>query len=276
MPPGSAPDLVQHALAGGRRGSAPTPSGGPAGTRGLIMVGAVGPLGGAVLERLIGTAIHGPVHVATCGELSMAMRGVHPVHLRAGEALADAPLQAATQAVIVFDQPRSRRGREDALYVPEPADLPALAAWLHRCGVRSLVVVLPHAPMGLPEAVRQGLAGLDEQAVAALDWPHFVLVRPTREAVQEGVRERLDGLAHWLLSQMRFMVPQRERPLRSAEVAGFVAEVLRALPQAPAGTRVAAAPLLWRYSQADDGAAVVHAWLRGEAVDEGRYRRERM
>lgn len=268
-----APDLVQHALAGGRRGATAEV---PRTARGLIMIGAVGTLGAAVLEQLIGQAPHGPVHVATCGDLSMAMRGLHPVHLRAGAELAQAPLVPAASAVIVFDQPRSRRGREDALYVPEPTDLPALADWLHRCGVRSLVVVLPHAPMGLPESIRQGLAGVDEQAVAALDWQHFVLVRPTRDAVRAGVGERLDGLAHWLLSQLRFMVPQGERPLRSAEVAGFVGEVVRALPQAPAGTRVAAAPLLWRYSQADDGAAVVRAWLRGEALDEGHYRRERM
>lgn len=271
--PGS-PDLLQHALAAGRR-PLPEPAGRRA-ARGLIVVGAIGLLGAAVLERAAGRGHHGPVHVATCGEMAVAMRGVHPFRLDAGAALAEAPVIAAGTAVIVFDRPRSRRGREDALYVPEPADLPALAAWLQRCGVRSLVVVLPHAPMGLPEAVRQGLASLDEQAVAALEWEHFVLIRPTREAVRESAAQRLQNLAHWLLAQLQFMVPQRDRPLRSAEVADFVDEVLRHLPESPAGTRVAVAQVLWLYSQSDAPDAVVRAWLRGEPLPDGQHRRERM
>jgi hypothetical protein len=229
-----------------------------------------------VLERAVGRGHHGPVHVATCGEMAMALRGVHPFRLGAGAALAASALVAASTAVIVFDQPRSRRGREDALYVPEPSDLPALAAWVQRCGVRSLLVVLPHAPMGLPEAVRQGLASLDEQAVAALDWQHFVLIRPTRDAVRDSAAQRLQNLAHWLLAQLQFMVPQRERPLRSGEVADFVDDVLRQLPGAPAGTRVAVAQVLWLYGQAKEPETVVRAWLRGEPLGDGAYRRERM
>ena len=42
----------------------------------------------------------------------------------------------------------------------------ALAQWLKRCGVHTLVVV-PHAQGRLPDAVKRGLANLDEHALAA-------------------------------------------------------------------------------------------------------------
>ena len=59
-------------------------------------------------------------------------------------------------------------GREAAFWQPPPAELLPLARRLHDIGVRHLLVVMPHVSATPPEALKAGLASLDEQAVAAL------------------------------------------------------------------------------------------------------------
>jgi hypothetical protein len=77
--------------------------------------------------------------------------------------------------------------------------------------------------------------------VAALDEPH--------------------RLARWMLSQLRWMIPQREQPVRAETVAAVAAALVRRLPAAAAGTRVLPAELLWQAAQQRDADAVVAAWL---------------
>ena len=60
--------------------------------------------------------------------------------------------------------PRLFYDRERALWTPGPGQLLPLAEWMHRSGVRTLVVVTPHAPGRLPEAIKRGLAS--EQTIA--------------------------------------------------------------------------------------------------------------
>jgi hypothetical protein len=69
-----------------------------------------------------------------------------------------------------------------------------------------------------------------------------------------------------MLSQLRYMIPAREQPVRADSVAAFVFEVLRQWPGAPAGTRVAAAPLVWQSAQPGGPEAVVRDWLGAPAA----------
>ena len=250
--------------------------------RGVLMVGGGGPLGSAVLEHLLGSGHWARVAVLVSQPLEVAVKGLvawpaawldaPPALAQANAATAPTTATATASsaapdtAVLVFDSERSRHRREAALYRPLPDTLPQVARGLLALGVRRLVVVLPHAPGLLPQALRAGLASLDEQAVAALGIAQLVLVRPARlpgggqAAPLAGFWPRVAGA---VLSQMQLMVPQRQQPLRAARVAQFVADLALALPAAGPGTRVVAPALRWDWAQPGGGAALLQAWLAG-------------
>ncbi len=226
----------------------------------LLLLGGAGALGGELLAQALA---RGPVQVATTAPLTSALRGLRtlpvPVDFGGGDAAGEPPL--APLAVIVFDRARGRRGREDAFFQPEPAQLPALARWLHGRGVHTLAVVQPHAPALLPAALRHGLASLDEQAIASLGFERLLLVRPTQFAGREAGLGRLQRFAAWWLSQLALMLPEAERPLRAPQVAAFTLEALAQWPRDVAGTRVAGAEALARSNRPGGAAAAVQAWL---------------
>ena len=85
-------------------------------------------------------------------------------------------------AIIVFERQRQINGRDDAFVQPAPEDLLPLARTLHTRGVKRQLVVVPHPPALLPQALSQGLARLDEAAVAALGFEHLVSRRCGRRA----------------------------------------------------------------------------------------------
>jgi hypothetical protein len=162
---------------------------------------------------------------------------------------------------VLFEPPRLYHDRERALWTPEPSQLPALAAWLHAGGVRSLAVVLPHAQGRMPEALKHGLASLDEQAVAGLGFERVLLVRSAQKPGARKFASLGDRLAAWMLSIGRFMVPSSEQPVRPSKLAELVDVALRI---APPGVHVAAPELVWRATQGDMR-DVVAAWVGAPA-----------
>jgi len=236
-----------------------------------LLVGAAGSLGSAVLEHALGAYHY--VQVLVDGPVAAAMRGFVPV---TSDALASGALPRADTAFIVFDRKRHAHGREDAFHRPQPDALPALARRLHDTGVRRLIVVLPHAPALLPEALKRGLASLDEHAVASLGFEQLLIVRSAQMLPSARSPSRLQRLADGVLAQLRWMVPQREQPVRPAKVAALVVQLAQALPQVHAGTRVVPPELVWEYAQAKDGAALLHAWLHGETIAATRVATMRM
>lgn len=241
--------------------------------RRAIVAGAGGALGSAVLERLLADA--GIADVAAVVDRPLApsmrrLRGVPFATLLAGAAAADT-------AVVVFDRERGRHGREDVFHRPVPQALPALAAALQRSGVRRLVVVLPHAPATLPQALKLGLASLGEQAVAALGFEHLVFVRSAQRP--GGGRDRavpwLQRVADGVLAQLHWMVPLREQAVRADKVAAFVAALLRALPAAAPGTRIVPPEVVWQAAQPGDVDALVGRWLADGRVPVAALPRQR-
>jgi hypothetical protein len=233
----------------------------------LLVAGATGVLGNEVLRRLAGSGRYAHTEVLATEAMATGLSGV-------GIALTGAPLPIeqwparplpAHTGLIMFEPPRMYYGRERTLWTPEPSQLPALAQWLRRCGVQTLVVVVPHATGRLPDALKRGLANLDEQAVAALGFERLLLVRSARKAQDAAGKNALERLAAWMLSTLRFMIPQAEQPVRPAKLAEFVDAVLQVLPP---GTHVAAPELLWQANQSSGGRfgggdmhGVVQAWL---------------
>src|SRR5882672_2933500 len=170
--------LVNHALRAGR--TTPPSASSLAMTTTTLLAGGGGALGSAVLEALLGARHHAHVRVLVTRVLGTAMAGLEPMLI---EDLASAPARADTRpiadtALIVFDRERHANGRELAFLKPAPDALHALAGRLHARGVRRLIVVMPHAPAQLPDALKLGLANLDEHTVAALGFEHLVFVRP--------------------------------------------------------------------------------------------------
>ena len=241
--------LLQQALRAGPRA---TPV---AARRGAVVAGAAGSLGAAVLERAL--VVFGRVQVLVDTPVAPAMQGFEPVQRTA---LGPGALSADT-ALVIFDRERGIHGREAAFHRPSPEQLPALAAVLRDCGVRHLLVVLPHAPALLPAALKAGLASLDEQAVAALGFDQLVIVRSARPAERRRAAAWPQRLADAMLAQLHWMVPQRDQPVRPAKVAEFVVELARRLPRARHGARVAPPELIWQASRGADAGDVVQRWL---------------
>jgi hypothetical protein len=260
--------MAPHPFHGSRQGPGPlqvlqasrrlAPAAGAA-RPGLIVAGATGALGSEVLRRLAGSGGFAHTQVLAHEPMSTALAQVSIAAVRGGDIAAwpVRPLQAQT-GVVMFEPPRLYHDRERALWTPQPEQLPALAQWLRRCGVQTLVLVLPHAPGRLPQALRHGLASLDEQQVAALGFDRVLLVRSAQTQPARRGGRLPEEVAAWMLSTFRYMIPAAAQPVRPARLAEFVEVVLRVLP---AGIHVVAPELLWQAVQAPDMQEVVRAWL---------------
>lgn len=259
--------LLQHALRAGR--------GNPHSTgraRSAVIAGGGGTLGSAVVEQLLALGRHRPLHVLATQDFHAAPAGLVPLQVGPGQAV---PRGAGELAVIVFDRERHANGRDAAFLRPEPAQLPALAAALHAAGARDLLVVQPHAAASLPQALRAGLASLDEQAVASLGFERVVLLRAAQPPGGSTGRG-LQRVADLVLAQLRLMTPQAQQPVRSSALARVAASIAAALPEAPPGTRVMAPEVVWQAAQSSDPAPLVRAFLHGEALPDPSVRAPRM
>jgi hypothetical protein len=228
--------------------------------RRVLVVGASGGLGAAVLEQLLATQRFERVGALVEQAMQPAVHGFAPVHDNEIAGF------AADTALVVFNRQRSANGREAAFVRPDPQALPALAQRLHGSGVRHLVVVVPHTPSLLPMALQQGLASLDEAAVAALGFEQLVFMRM---AQNDRAAEGLDAprrLVRWMLSQLHWMIPQREQPVRAETVARVAAALSLQLADVPHGTRVLPGAVLWQAAQQRDATVAVQAWLDGRLL----------
>jgi hypothetical protein len=222
----------------------------------LLIAGATGALGQELVRRMAGRHRYAHTRVLAREPIRDGLSSVETLLAPAGP-IAQWPLAEAGTALLSFEPPRLFYDRERALWTPEPAQLPALAAWLRACGVRTLAVVQPHAQGSLPEALKRGLANLDEQAVVAQGFERVILVRSAQKPAKRRFANPGERLAAWMLSITRFMVPTSEQPVRPSKVAELVDLALRI---APPGVHVAAPELVWQASQGELR-AVAERWL---------------
>lgn len=211
----------------------------------LLIAGATGALGNEVLRRLVGSGRFEAAQVLAREAITEGMRGVQATVVPFDDP-AQWPPTAADVGVVLFDPPRLFYDRERALWTPAPEQLPALARWMRASGVATLAIVLPHAPGRLPEALKRGLASLDEHAVAASGFERLLILRSAQKPAERRAAHPLARLAHWMLSIFKYMVPSSEQPVRAAKVAEFPALALRL---APRGIHVAAPEIVWQAAQ---------------------------
>ncbi|MCU0969846.1 MAG: hypothetical protein MUF03_13710, partial [Rubrivivax sp.] len=230
------PSLIDAALRGPPRGPSPMLAPLPS----LVVAGAGGTLGAALLAEALAAGRFRRVQAVVHGPMASTMRGFEALPVARLDDTAGAPLDAEV-AIVVFERGRRANGRDDAFLRPEPRDLPGLAAALRRGGVRRLLVVVPHAAALLPSALKHGFASSDEAALAALDFEHVVIVRSAQSSAPAAGRVgRLQRFAGWWLSQLAWMIPRREQALRSQLAAPLLVTLARRLAGAPPGTRVIA------------------------------------
>lgn len=246
-------ELVTHAL----RGAASAAHVPLARLQRALVVGAGGTLGAALVGEALVPGRFQTVGAIVAAPVASAVRGFDAVPeaaLRAGA------LRGAEIAFVVFERERHSNGRDEAFLQPAPEDLPALARALHAGGVRRLVVVVPHAPALLPQALQAGFATRTEGEVAALGFEHLVFLRPAQYAVAPRAASGVRRFADWWLAQLRLMVPLREQPVLAARLAAVVVALGRLLPLAAPGTRVVPPDTLWQAAQGD-AEAVLSVWL---------------
>lgn len=231
---------VQHALAAGLR-----PTSAAAATARLLVVGASGLLGAEVLHRLAASGLFVHTDVLVTAPLVMTLPRVASTLVSLAAPHTWPACTPADTAVVMFEPPRLANDRERVFFTPVPAQLPDLARWLQRSGVQTLVVVVPHAPGQLPDALKRGLANLDEQAVAVLGFERVLLVRAAALPAPANALSLPEQLARWMLSISKYMIAAHDQPVRPARVAEFIEAALRVLPP---GTHVAAPELLHRAS----------------------------
>lgn len=247
-------DTLKQALRGARHAAAPPLHA----LTSAIVVGAGGTLGSAVLAEGLVAGRFRHVAAVVTGPLASALRGLQPVTW--------AQLQGAAAidcdtAFLVFERERHSNGRDDAFFRPEPNDLLPLASALFAAGVRRLLVVVPHAPALLPHALKAGFASRDEGAVAALGFDQLVFVRAAQAAGAATAGGKLERAAAWWLSQLRWMVPSADQPVRAVKLAQLVVQLACRLVGAPHGTRVLPPEVLQQAAQADDPDLVLDVWL---------------
>jgi hypothetical protein len=222
----------------------------------LVIAGATGPLGNEVLRQLAGSGRYERTEVLATEPITEGLRSVQVTQVPGGDP-AGWPAPDADTAIVMFDPPRMFYQRERALWAPAPAQLPALAAWLRAGGVRTLAVVLPHEQGRLPEALKRGLASLDEHALAALGFERLLILRSAQKPAAAGATHLAGRLARFMLSVFQYMVPSSEQPVRALKVAQLLAAALRL---APPGIHVASPDLVWQAAQGDVEPAARH-WL---------------
>lgn len=231
----------------------------------LLVAGATGVLGGEVVRRLSGSGRFAHTQVVAREPMTTGLSGVS-ILLAADAAPEDWPASPGAQVgVVMFEPPCLYYDRERALWTPAPDQLPALATWFRRCGVHTLVVVMPHIQGRLPEALKRGLATLDEHDVAAAGFECVLFVRSARKAQTPKPAGFFRQTAAWMLSTLSYMVPVTEQPVRPSKIAEFIEAALWVLPP---GTHVASPELLWQAAQSGGGNgrdrsihSVVQAWL---------------
>lgn len=244
----------------------------------VAVLGGSGPIGAAVVEQLLASAAWSELQLVLAPgkpALQTGLRGLRALPLDA--------VRAAT-VVVVLDAPpaQSLRGpryarglREAVIFAPPREQLATLARQLCAQGARTLVVVAPADEASVPASVRAGLIERGEHALLSLPVERLLIIRPSRaraaaaRSSPASWRARGEALAGWMLGVLRYMVPKQQRPLPARHVAAFVAQAARLAPQAPPGTYVADAALLWASAQQGDAAAGVRQWLWPERTPAG-------
>lgn len=207
----------------------------------LVVAGAGGALGNEVLRRLAGSLSYGQVSVLTREPIRAGMARIHLACMPASPP-DQWPTVQADVGVVMFEAPRLFYERERALWIPQPQQLEPLAAWMRRCGVHTVAVVMPHARGALPEALAGGFVSLSEQVISSMGFETVVWIRSANDVAKPRPSNWLLRARALVWSVFSYMIPQSQQVIRAAQMAHVVS---RALQHAPAGVHVLSHERVW-------------------------------
>lgn len=201
----------------------PTSSGGT--VRRLLVAGAVGRLGEALLNESLARGGYDEVVALADGAATMSL-GVRGLVLAPLDALP--PLDDVCIAQTMDpDAPgaRSFHGRDAPFALVEPAAMARIATAASRAGARRLLVVHPLSAWQQMSGLHLGLTGDAELELARLPFDGVTVVRPVATASTPGggLVQRVAGV---YLSLQMLMLPRSLPTLTSAQVARVAVDLL--------------------------------------------------
>lgn len=210
-----------------------------AGRRVALVAGAVGRLGEAVLNRVLGAGDYAEVVVLASSPMSLGVRGLSLAALDALPEIDDAFLLLSDADDTTS---RSFYGRDAPFVLVHPDNCLQVARQSVHCGAKRVVLVSPMPAWQQVGHFHRGLANAVELSVSQLPLDSLVVLRPVREATRRGgsVVERL--VAGYLSLQL-LMLPKSVEQLTSERLARCILEAMR---QAAPGLQVHAADTLTR------------------------------
>jgi hypothetical protein len=207
-----------------RAAGAPTPAG--AGPRRLLVAGAVGRLGEALLNDALARGGYDEVVALADGDATMSL-GVRGLALAPIERLP--PLADVCIAQTLDPEApgaRSFHGRDAPFALVDAAAMPRIARAALGAGARHLVLVHPLPAWQQMSGLHRGLTGKAELEMAQLPFDGVAVMRPVSPSTAAGgpLLQRIAGV---YLSLQCLMTPRSVPTLTSAQVARAAVELLR-------------------------------------------------
>jgi hypothetical protein len=223
-----------------RAAAAPEPARERPGPRRLLVAGAVGRLGEALLaDALARGGYDEVVALAECdATMSLGVRGLALAPLAALPPLHDVCIAQTLDPGA--PGARSFHGRDAPFALVDPQAMPRIARAATEAGARRLVLIHPLPAWQQMSALHLGLSGEAELGIATLPFEGVSVLRPVAPSasVGGGWLQRVAGV---YLSLQMLMLPKSVPTLTSAQVARVAVDLLRS-PEA--GIRVLGAAQL--------------------------------
>jgi hypothetical protein len=209
-----------------RAAGAPAPAHARTGARRLLVAGAVGRLGEALLNDALARGGYEEVVALADGEatMSLGVRGLALAPLDRLPPLADVCIAQTLDP----DAPgaRSFHGRDAPFALVDPASMPRIARAAAEAGARRLVLVHPMPAWQQMSGLHRGLAGDAELELARLPFECVAVMRPVAASRAAG-GHLLQRIAGVYLSLQLLMMPRSVPTLTSAQVARVAVDLLR-------------------------------------------------
>ncbi len=198
-----------------------------AGARRLLVAGAVGRLGEALLNDALARGGYDEVVALADGEATMAL-GIRGLALAPLHRLP--PLEDVCIAQTLDPEApgaRSFHGRDAPFALVDPASMPRIARAAADAGARRLVLVHPLPAWQQMSGLHLGLTGDAELEMAKLPFDGVAVMRPVAASRAAGgpLLQRIAGI---YLSLQLLMLPRSVPTLTSAQVARVAVDLLRA------------------------------------------------
>ncbi len=207
-------------------GASPSDDRSARGPRRLLLAGAVGRTGEAVLNEALARGAWDEVVVLAEAGASMALglRGLALASLDALPPIADACLLPTRDPQA--PGARSFHGRDAPFAVVDPLALPRIAAAIAAAGARRVALVHPLPVWQQLSRLHLGLAGESELAIARLPFESVTVLRPIAASADRGgaFLQRVAGI---YLSLQFLMAPRSLPTLTSVQLARLVVDALR-------------------------------------------------